>query len=640
MKFSYELLKKIVPNLPAKQKIAETFSLHVCEVEEVRGDTLQINLPANRYSDLASHIGVARESAAAFNLSFKNPVKKIINLPEGLGLLKVEIKEKGLAPRYAARLFEIPKYKAAPVWIKKSLVSCGIKPISGIVDTMNFVMLETGQPLHAFDADKVQGGIVVRLASEGEKIETLDGGRHTLSKDVLVIADKERALAIAGIKGGAYAGVSKDTKRIIVEAANFGAASVFQTSKALKLETDAAIRFRHGISPTLVEWGMDRATELLSEYGAKLLDSVDVYEKPRGGGIIGFSAGAYEKLVGEPVSLKEAESIFKKRGFTVQNRKKDKFLVRIPAWRTDVEEPEDLIEEISRFKGYNELMPKAPLVSLGSAIEEDITALKDVARETLVRLGLNEVLNYSFVGEKEPEMLSLENPISRDLAYLRKDLVKGLLKNVEENARFMDDINIFEIGDVFRATLRENVEEIHLGVCLAKKKQARILEIKGVMRELFSAFGLIDFLSEERNGALRIESDHKVIGEIKTVSLDKNWVATLAEFNLSKILDIAEGEKEYSPLSKFPAVMRDVSLILDLDARIGEIVEIMQESDEDIVDVDLIDEYVDEKLGGEQSLTFRIVFQADDRTLTDSEVNRALEKMLHSLRQKFRVEVR
>lgn len=640
MKFSYELLKKIAPDLPAKQIVAEEFSLHVSEVEEVKGDMLQIALPANRYSDLASHIGVAREAAAIFKLNFKDPVKHIVNAPENLGLLKVEVKEKGFAPRYAARLFELGKAKATPPWMKKILLTCGLKPINQVVDIMNFAMLQTGQPLHTFDADKIRGGIVVRFAKEGEHIETLDGGHHALHKDMLVIADKERAQAIAGVKGGAHSGVSGETKRIIVEAANFGAASVWKTSKELKLETDAALRFRHGISPALVEWGLDLATELLHDSDAKLLDSVDVFDRPRGGGIIEFSPTSYEKLIGEAVSVKEAESIFKKRGFVIHGKKKDKILIRIPAWRTDVDIREDLIEEISRFKGYDTLPPQAPLVALGSAVEDDITILKDLSRETLTRLGLSEVLNYSFVGEKEPEMLTLQNPISEDLAYLRRDLSKGLLKNTEENSRFTDDIRIFEIGDVFRAKLHENAEEVHLGLCLAQKKNAQILEIKGIMQELFGAFGLVDFMTEERNGVLRIESDHKVVGEIKAVNLPKNWVATFAEFNLSKILDLVQGEKEYRPLSKFPAVMRDASLIVDANVRIGDMVEIIQKADNEITDVDLIDEYVDEKLGGEQSLTFRIVFQAEDRTLTDSEVNKAMEKILHDLRQKFRVEVR
>jgi len=630
----------IVPSMPPKQKMIDAFSLHVCEVEEVKGDTIDINLPANRYSDLASHIGVAREVAAIFNLNFKNPVKAIVSPPENQGILKLEVKAGKFVPRYAARMFELGKSNANPPWMKKVLASCGLKPINEVVDIMNFVMLETGQPLHAFDADKIKGGIVVRMAKKGEKIETLDGGSHTLSEEMLVIADKERPLAIAGIKGGLHSGVSGDTKRIIMEAGNFGAVSVFKTSKALKLETDAAIRFRHGISPVLVDWGLDRATELLTEMGAKLMDSVDIYDKSRGEGVIGFSAPMYEKLIGEPVSLKEAESMFKKRGFTVQNKKKDRFSVRIPAWRTDLEEPEDLIEEISRFKGYEELPPKAPLVSLASAKEDDITVLKDLARETLARLGLDEVYNYSFLAEKEPEMLSLQNPISRDLAYLRKNLWKGLLKNVEENGRFMDEIRIFEIGDIFKATLRENVEEVHLGICLGKKKEVQILEIKGIMGELFSALGIVDFETEEREGMLRIESDHKVMGEIRTVPLSKNWIATVAEFNLSRILDVAEGEREYKPLSKFPAVTRDVSLIVESNVRIGEMVEILERAGEDVLDVDLIDEYVDEKLGGEQSLTFRIVFQAEDRTLTDGEVNKSLEKMLQALRQKFKVEVR
>ena len=422
----------------------------------------------------------------------------------------------------------------------------------------------------------------------------MDGQKFILEPDVLLIADIKKPLAIAGIKGGEYAGVTKRTKRIIVEAANFDSVSIFKTSRKLKLITDAAIRFSHNISPSLAQIGMDRATEFLTKTGWKLIDSVDIYPKPArfagasarrvGEEVIEFAPPKYEDLIGAPISLIKAKKYFQSLGFSIENnlsnpsRIKEAILVRVPAWRTDIENFEDLAEEVSRLEGYNSLKPKPPLVGLKPATEEDGIVFKDKIRNILVNFQLDEVYGYSFVGEGSKDAVELENPISREFRYLRPTLETGLLKTVVQNSRFFparggsafggDKIRVFEIGKVFRRSANGVRERLSLGIALAAKKQPLILELKGIVDELLKSVGFADFLMVEAGGLLRIESGRQILGNIKTAHLpargrsasggEKGWVSAVCEIDLDKLLQLVEEEREFRPLPKFPSVIRDI----------------------------------------------------------------------------------
>jgi len=276
MKFSYSLINKLVPGLPSKIKLIDEFNTKAFEVDSVKGDTLDIKV-LNRYSSAASHWGMAREAAAITGRKAQIPDKELINIPESLGKIKVRVLEPELCTRYSARYFELDKIGNSPQWMQKVLKSCGMRPINAVVDIMNYVMLETGQPLHAFDADKSGVEIVVRRAKKDEKFTTLDDNSYVLSDETLLITNGEEPLAIAGIKGGKSAEVGKKTKHIIVEAASFEGASIYRTSRRLGLATDASLRFAHDLSPYLVRIGADRATILLKEIlKAKLVDSKDI----------------------------------------------------------------------------------------------------------------------------------------------------------------------------------------------------------------------------------------------------------------------------------------------------------------------------------------------------------------------------
>jgi len=671
MKFSFSLIKRLVPTVKSKKELIEKLNLHFFEAEDFGGDVLDVSIPPNRFADAASHWGIAAEISAILGGNFRNQKSKIKNQKLGStkSSFKVSVQDKNLCPRYVAQYFENIKIAATPKWMQKILIDCGLRPINNVVDIMNYAMLETGQPLHAFDYDKLsqivnsKSQIIVRRAKRGEKITTLDDKTYELNENILVIADSKRPLAIAGIKGGKYAEVDENTKRIVVEAANFNGVSIYKSSKTLKLSTDASLRFSHNITPELTVIGLNRSAQLLNEVvGAKAGQIVDVnFIKPRKK-IIKFNLERFNEFIGLNLDAKTACLYLERLGFKItQNQKlkaENSFLVEVPPLRQDVELFEDLAEELIRLYGYNRLKSQPPHIHLISSGFEDQIILKDKIRKALIGAGLNEVSNYTFIGEKDlsmgkiwkDEVIEIENPISVEHKYLRPSLASHLLRNIKDNFRFFDEIKIFEIGKIFsRGEKNKSNERLVLGLALASKDDKQVFfELKGVIKEFFRKIGLVDYLTPEMtngdncfqsNEVLKIESDGAVLGYLGGVN--KNFIkgeAALAEIDLDVLLKLVVEEHEYQPLPKYPSMMRDISILVEPTVRVGEIMQAIQEVDlKYIEDVDLIDEY---DAAPKRSLTFRIIFQAQDRTLTDKEVNQEMEKIVRILKNKFRAQIR
>ena len=655
MKFSYTLLKKIFPELPSKSKTIELLNLYVFETEDLGGDSIDISLPANRYSDASSHLGIARELGIILNKKIKNPIKLIVNQPSKNNFIQVEVEYKNLCPRYLVYYLEIPKVRESSPQVKKILKSCGINPINNIVDIANLVMLETGQPLHIFDADKLEGDfpkkIIVRKAKQGEIIETLDDQKFKLSNKDLVISDIKNPLAIAGIKGGKYSGVTKSTKRIILEAANFDSVSIYYTSKSLNLKTDASIRFSHGISPELVKIGADRAVLYLKQLGAKLLDSYDSNPKKFTERIIDFDVEKYEKFIGEKIELKKAKNYFEKLGFFIKKINKNVLRVHIPSWRLDLEDFEDLAEEVMRFEGINNLKPQKPVIELNPHKEENIFVLKDKIKWSFQKLGLSEVYTHSLISEEDKvlselnldfsnKVIEILYPVSKEFKYLRPSLFMNLKNVLLNNSRFFNEVKIFEIGKVFYKENNNFREELKLGCGILNKKDYPVFELKGVFSSLFEDLGIDDYLMVEDDKKIKIEVDREFIGNIFYFKTKKGFNIALAEINVETILKLAEEEKEFKPLPKYPSVLRDISILVSKDFRIGEIMEKISNASPILEDVDLIDEYWEESFSNNQSLTFRLIFQSEEKTLTDKEVNEELEKIKNILYKDFKAQIR
>lgn len=633
MRFSYDLIKKLVPQAETQSKMMEAITMHSMPAEDPRGTTFDAELPSNRYADLASHVGVAREYAAIANKKFKDLERKTTLSKKSKGEVRVEVKNADHCPRYGAALFEIKSGSKIPAWMTKILKDCGLRPINPVVDILNYVMLETGQPMHAFDADKLAWPVTVRQAKEGEHVTTIDNQKFKLTKEDLVIADASGIQAIAGIKGGKSSEVTSKTKRILVEAANFEQTLVYGTSRRLKLITDASARFAHGMSPYSVELGMDRANFLLQQITkAKLIDALDLYPKKQNPRLIGFSVEKFNKLVGLNLSKAETLKALNSLGFNKLERKsKDKsedFIVEVPALRLDVNIFEDLAEEVVRLYGIDKLEPTPPSINLQPATEEAQTIFKDRVRNILTNLRISEVYTSSFVGSGSASAYAIEKPLAVHKTHLRQGLEQGLQEVLSENSKYFDEVRIFEIGNVFD---RKQGEHTYLGIAIKAKKDEAFLELRGVVEQLLVGLGFTDFTLYPEKGELVVEVSGEKVGEIKHYRKD----AAIAQFNAGRLMQLEEGEFEYRPLSKYPSVMRDLSLMLRDRVPVGDILSAIDAAKASHVrDVDLIDYY------DPLHLTFRIVFQSDKRTLEDKEVNKEFDKIVSYLKRKFRLEVR
>ncbi len=712
MKFSFTLLKKLVPainphtkrglasltqknkyprygvGVKNKKDLINKLNFHFFEAEDLGGDVLDISIPPNRFSDAASHFGIAKEISAILGVKLRishgSGIKSRITRGSARDqqlrsasdqCFDISIKDKNLCPRYTAQYFENIKIGPSPKWMQKILIDCGLRPINNVVDIMNYAMLETGQPFHAFDFDKITN-IAVRRAKKGEKITTLEDKTYELNEDILVIADSKEPIAIAGIKGGKKAEVDKNTKRIIVESANFNGVNIYKSSKLLKFSTDASLRFSHNISPELTIFGINRVSQLLQEViGAKADPVIDVnFTKPRKR-IIKFDLEKFNKFIGTDLDIKTCQKYLNRLGFKMAGD-----LVEVPLLRQDIEIFEDLAEEIIRLYGYNRLKSIPPHIHLHLSGFEDQIVLKDKIKKVLAAAGLSEIYNYSFISESDltfgsswkDKVIELENPISNQLKYLRPSLAPHLIKNINSNFRFFKEVRIFEIGHVFtrinadqkkdqrviRGSLADPRESAMLGIALASKnKKGEIFfELKGVIEQLFKKIGLVSYLMPEQGEGdwikvftdnflisgeiLKIESDGETIGYLGRINkeLVSNYEGVLVEIDLDALLKLVEEEHEYLPLPKYPSVMRDISILVEPTIRVGEIMQEIQSIDFRYVeDVDLIDEY---DYQSKRSLTFRIIFQAEDRTLTDKEVNKEMEKITKMLKSKFRAIIR
>ena len=687
MKFNYSWLKDYIRDLPPKKEVAEALNLYSFETADVGGDVLEISLPPNRYADAASHIGIAREAAAALGLTFRVPrTKKIKRLKTGWFTVRIEAKD--LCSRYCALLVDGVSVKSSPSWLQKRLIACGLRPINNVVDAMNYVMLELGQPLHAFDADKIaadaktdakklhaknaksaKAGIYIRGAKKGEKITTLDNQEFTLNENVLLIADSAGSLAIAGIKGGRRAEVDLKTEKIVIESAHFDPASIYKTAKALRLKTDASERFSRGLTPASTPLAAERAFELLKEINAAraAIGLIDAGKKPKLAGVIDIRLDWLYQFLGIEIEPKKIFLILKSLEFKVIKSTPVALRIMPPPQRSDISTPEDIAEEIIRIYGYNRIASRLPiLVPPERTNEED--AVREKIKDIMTSLGFSETYNYSFVSEKETatasnfSALQLLNPINDAFGYLRTSLVPRLMKNAEDNFRFFEEMRLFEIGRVYHQPFSKTGgginerEKFSLCILVARKKADTknvFYELKGAVEGLLERLGVTDYhfapvarapskLFSPRQSA-EVHCGEKTVGVMGVLSsADDERVVSLAEIDLDQFISFVEEERGYEPIARHPSVGRDISMFIDQSARIGNVERVIYAAGARYVDdVDLLDIY--EKLDGEdgrKSVTFRIVFQAENRTLSDQEVNAEMKKICYALKNELGAEIR
>lgn len=676
MKFSYNLLKKYTDIKLTPEKLAELLTAHSFECavsEKTGGDViLNIDILPNRTHDALSHYSLAKEIAALtgkpikkLNLKFSEDRK---NKPNNF--ISINVVEKQLCPRYIVKVITDIKIGPAPKWLQDELVKFNINPHNNIVDILNYAMLEIGQPMHVFDYERLEGKkIIVRKAERGEKINTLDGGQYDLDESVLVIADGIKPVAIAGIKGGLETGVSEKTTTIVIESANFEQGGISKASKNLGLNTDASIRFAAGIDPNLTELGLNRVCALIQEIipGSKIIGgTIDIYPKKSKPRNIKLNLEYLNKLIGEKIKPEFTKKTLESLGIKIFAKSKNSFLTAIPTERLDLEAEEDLIEEVARFYGYENLVGKMPIVAMTIPKKNDANIAINKARNILASIGFSETYNYSFIGEKEKDngnenqLVEIQNPVSEDFKYLRPELSFGLLKNIKNNFRFSGEIKLFEIGNVFSSQAKPKENLSLAGISAVKKDNevlsgAKFFEMKGDLDALFESIGVADCqYAPTVSGKLwhpgrvaRIERNNQILGIVGEVNpailalLGISGRIAMFDIDFDRLIKITNEEREFSPIPKYPAVVMDISILVDKEILTSEVLNVIYGADVKLVkDARLFDYYEGEKLSeNKKNLAFHIVYQAE-RTLTDEDIRREEEKIKNALIQELKAEIR
>src|SRR3989339_547228 len=638
--------------------------------------------------DLWGHFGMAREVAALFGGKLKDYKFKSLSSIKKKEVLKVKVLDKKLCPRYLGAVVENVKIAPSPEWLRLRLESVGVRSINNIVDITNYVMLELGQPMHAFAAAKLKcqnsnvKSIVVRSAKDREKMMTLDGVERKLDNSMLVIADEEKPIALAGIMGGANTEIDNETETIILESANFDFVNVRKTSMSLGLRSESSMRFEKGLDPNLAELAMKKAMHLIAEIipGARLVNKViDIKNFKLNAGPIKLGIEYLNKKIGYEIPLPKIINILKSLGFAVKKTGAN-LVVKIPTWRAtkDISIADDLVEEIARIYGYDNLEPKMPEVLM---VPPEVNRARMVERRIKNILansfGMSEVHNYSFADEKvlakagfDPNgHIKLKNSIAKNLSHLRQSLIPNLILNISHNQHFFDRIKMFELGMVFSketgklakdAKAKEFLpkQENHLvGLVLDKNSGTPFYNVKDIIAEVLKVLGIkAEFVIKKdatpgwinSGRLLEIKVNKEMIGVITELNqkIQNNFGIKsrvgIFELNFEKLVQYSNENRAYALIPKYPSIELDLSIIVPRKVLWQEILDAISGVTANIVkEVRLFDIYEGKGIEeGKKSLAFRIVYSSEEKTLTLDEVKKKEEEILRKLEQSFGAKLR
>ena len=629
---------------------------------------LEIDLTPNR-PDCTSVIGIARELAGIQKTRVAYPDFSIVDTGNDIaGLTSVTIEAPELCPRYAARLVTDIEVKDSPAWLQDRLLSVDLRPINNIVDITNFVMMETGQPLHAFDFDQLaENRIVVKTARRGESFTTLDQKQRPLSDKMLMICDGKKPVAIGGVMGGLNSEIETTTRRVLIESAYFNPISIRKTAKTLGLATDASYRFERGVDPNGTINALNRSAQLMVEFAGGSLVSglIDEHPLPFKDRLIDLSVEKTNRLLGTSLGAEEIRSLLESIEFTVEKQTARKLSVVPPSYRVDVTRPEDLMEEAARLSGYESIPlthPKMP--AEGKPIPKPLQA-RDRVKQLMTGFGFSEAITYSFISGNACDMLNLEpddprretvailNPLSEDQAVMRSSMVPGLLGAMRHNLAHQEkNLKLFEIGKIYVAQGVDRLPEeteILAGLWTGSRNQTSwhgrevacdFFDIKGVVEALLQALGIarVQFAGVKNDRCRytrpgytgRIYSGERPLGLLGEVHprLQKQFeikqTAFIFELNIDEMIPLISDRKSFRPIPRYPSVSRDITLIVDRDLEAqGILHRTMQIGDELIESLHLFDVFQGKPIPeGKKSISFRIIYRAADRTLEDEEVNR------------------
>lgn len=629
MIFSYNWLQRFFDKdvLPEPEKIFEALNLYSFEVEDFKkledDFIFDVDILPNRAHDCLAHRGLAKELGVIFDLNLKLENEEDFNLFKK-NSIAINVEDSENCRSYLAVEMDNIEVKDSPDWLKNLLLNIGARPINNLVDIMNFVMFDIGQPLHVFDADLVKGNINIRLASQGEKMTTLDGEDLELLDKHLIIADDLGPLALAGVKGGDRAGVNKKTKRIIIEAANFSPVNIRKTANYFNLRTDAAKRFENDLPLIFASKSIGEAINLIKETipKAEIKSSFIWQKEKKEKKKITMALNLPSEILGTRIEKKEIEDILKKLeiDFTFID---DKWEMTMPLERLDLEITEDIIEEVGRLYGYNNVKGVLPDKKDSPPDIDNIFSLSNKLKGEMVLLGFSELYGYTFKSEGEEE---LANPLSTDKRFLRTDLTselrEKLLFNLEHLIFDWQAVRLFEIGAVFKN--KEEKIKFAYGVAWRKNKYARVDEELRLIKEKIKKF--LNLNSEPEEIVIKD-------GNLFMVEIDLEELLTLSsDFSSVDLSTLKDKDIKYKSFSVYPRIIRDVALFVDENIDHRQLSEkIIEKAGPFLIkEPILFDEFIKD---GKKSLAFRLIFQAPDKTLSNEEINDQMEQIYSRLKE-------
>lgn len=643
---------------------------------------IEVDLTPNR-PDCASVIGTAREVAAMSGNPLKLPVGKD-SLPElkGSPSFKISVEDDSLCPRYVARRMTGVTVAPSPWWLQKRLISVGQRPINNVVDATNFVMLEYGQPLHAFDFKKLANSeVIVRTARQGEKITTLDGQERELDPNMLMICDADKPVAVAGVMGGGNSEVDESTTEILLESACFNPVSVRKTSRNLKLPTDASYRFERGVDPQLPPVAMERLVQILTDIAGATVEEGGV---DLAGGVshpveYTLRVSQTNRLLGTSFGAAQINDYLSSIEMTVRQIDDDTLGVTPPSFRIDIEREADLIEEVTRLYGYNEIGVSLPVVPMSFANRDPGRSLKKKVAAILMANSCYEAINYSFVSPEHADLLGfgadderrqtvkILNPLVEDQSVMRRSLLPALLENVRRNINHQNgDVRLFEMGKVFIPTSvgGQPHEETRLGIVLSGRRhgQAPALyfdqdsvdfsDVKGVVLSLVNELRLdqVSFAPDDQSNpyvdssqTLLLMAKGKIIGQfgrfakqcLKKFAIKQD--VYFVDIHFDNLAALASAPKKFTTLPKYPSVQRDIAILVPESVAAGEMVAAIWQQKEKLVEhVELFDVYQGKNIAeGFKSVAISVTYRSQDKTLEEKAVSKIHQRIVDMVLSRF-----
>lgn len=637
----------------------------VREVLGFNGEVLDIEITPNR-PDCLSIIGMARETAATLKIALEKPEVKMKEEVEAIQnyMDQVVIEDADNCKRYYGRIVKDIKIGPSPYWMQQRLMEAGIRPINNVVDVTNYVMTELGQPLHAFDYDKLTGKkIVIKRAQADEKYTTLDDVERQLNDSMLVIADGQGTIAIAGVMGGQNTEVSAETTTVFLESANFNGRNIRLTAKALGLRTEASAKFEKDLDPDLSGLACDRACQLLEMIGAgKVVQgAIDEYPHKKENRKVELRTERVAKLLGIEIPQEEMLSILNHLELKAELHN-DVIVAEIPSFRNDVQIEADLVEEVGRIYGFDGIEPKPFLGQLTKGVKSDEREIEDIIKAELHGFGMNEITTYSFISPKAYDKIRLSensikrkvvkilNPLGEDFSVMRTTLMPNMLEVLSRNFKYgVEDAWAYEAGNVFIPTNDELVTlpyEINT-FCVGMYGHSDFYTIKAAVNKVLARLGVegAEYQAESNHPSFHPGRTANVIlnnqllgivGEVHPEVLKNYGLKTrvyVAEFDIELLAALSTLKRTYKPLPKYPAVSRDIALVVDRNLPVGDLEKVIKANGGILVDsVQLFDVYTGEQIPGDKkSIAYSILYRSADKTLADEDIRPVHEKILEAL---------